>query len=80
MRKVTCEQLDGDYTQSYSAKTFQEIAELSKVHRKKMYHTKDAPNLEAMNKMVELMKSPDKIKKWFIEKEVYFNSLVQDEC
>jgi len=75
MKTMTCKQLGGACDKVFSAKTFKEIAELSKNHGTEMYHANDTPHIEAMNDMMELMKSPDAMMIWFKEKENEFNAL-----
>ena len=74
MKTMTCKQLGGSCDKTFSANTFEEVAELSKEHGAEMYHAKDAPHMEAMNKMMELMKSPDGMMAWFEEKEAAFKA------
>lgn len=78
MKTMTCKQLGGTCDKTFSANTFEEMAELSKKHGTEMYHSKDAPHMEAMSKMMELMKSPDAMMAWFQEKEAAFNALSED--
>ncbi len=78
MKSMTCKQLGGACDKIFSANTFEEMAELSKQHGTEMYHAKDGPHMEAMNKMMELMKSPDSMMAWFQEKEATFNALPED--
>ncbi len=75
MKKMTCKELGGACDLVFEAETFEEIAELSKKHGTEMFHKKDAPHLEAMNAMQELMKSPEKMKAWFDNKRKEFNAL-----
>lgn len=72
---MTCKQLGGACDLEFQANTFDEIAQLSKQHGTKMFQIKDAPHLQAMNEMRELMKSPEDMKKWFDGKREKFNSL-----
>ncbi|MDB4534281.1 DUF1059 domain-containing protein [Vicingaceae bacterium] len=78
MKTMTCKQLGGACNKTFSANSFEAIAELSKQHGTEMFHAKDAPHMEAMNKMMELMKSPEAMMAWFDEKESTFNALAED--
>jgi hypothetical protein len=78
MKKMSCKQLGGACDKTFSANTFKEMAELSKQHGAEMFQAKDALHMEAMNKMMELMKSPEAMRTWFDEKEAIFNDLVED--
>ena len=79
MKTMTYNQLGGACDKSFSANTFEEMAELSKQHGTEMFQAKDAPHMEAMNKMMELMKSPDAMMAWFDEKDAAFNALPEDQ-
>lgn len=72
---MTCNQLGGACELEFKAETFEEIAALSKQHGTEMFHAKDKPHLDAMDKMRELMQSPDKMKAWFDNKRALFESL-----
>ena len=78
MKTMTCKELGGACDKSFSANSFKEIAELSKAHGTKMYQANDAPHIEAMRKMMELMKSPNAMTAWFQQKEAEFNALSED--
>jgi len=72
---MTCMQLGGACDKVFQAETFEEIAQLSKEHGTEMYKTQDAAHLEAMGKMQELMKSPESMQKWFMNKKAEFEAL-----
>ena len=55
MKTMTCKQLGGACDKQFQANTFDEIAELSKLHAMQMYHKQDAHHLEAMAKIQEMM-------------------------
>ena len=76
---MTCKQLGGACDKIFQANTFEEMAELSKKHGMEMFQTSDEPHLKAMNKMRELMKSPDAMSEWFENKRKQFNALPNGE-
>ena len=78
MKKMTCKELGGACDQEFSASTFEEMAELSKAHGMEMFQKGDKAHLNAMNKMQELMKSPDAMHKWFNDKRAIFDSLPEE--
>ena len=78
MKSMTCQQLGGACDKVFQAETFEEIAELSKKHGTEMFQIKDEAHLVAMNKMRELMKSPDAMKEWFDNKRKEFDALPSD--
>ncbi len=75
MKTMTCKQLGGACAKEFHAKTFEEIAELSKKHAMEMFQKGDEAHLAAMNEMRELMKSSDAMTKWFEKKKSEFNAL-----
>ncbi len=75
MKSMTCKQLGGACDKIFQAETFEEIAQLSKQHGTEMFKTQDAAHMEAMGKMQELMKTPDAMQKWFMDKKAEFEAL-----
>ena len=75
MKAMKCIDLGGACDKEFSANSFQEMAELSKAHAMEMMAVSDAPHLEAMNKMREMMGTPDAMQNWFESKREEFNSL-----
>ena len=75
MKIMTCKQLGGACDEEFQAETFEEMAELSKQHGMKMHQEQHAAHLEAMEKMQDLMKNPEKMSKWFESKRQEFEDL-----
>lgn len=75
MKTMTCKELGGACEKSFTASTFDEIAELSKQHGKEMFQEKDSAHLDAMNAMRELMQDPALMKAWFENKLREFDAL-----
>ena len=55
MKTMTCKQLEGACDESFSAETFEEIAEMSKRHGVEMFQKRDEEHLKAMEAMENLM-------------------------
>ena len=72
---MTCKQLGGVCDKEFYASTFEEIAEISKKHGIEMYKKGDAKHLKAMQGMMEIMKDPKAMKKWFENKRKEFDTL-----
>ncbi len=72
---MTCNQLGGACDKEFHAESFEEMAEMSKKHSITMIQKGDEHHLEAMNKMKELMKSPEAMNEWFENKRKEFNDL-----
>ncbi len=75
---MTCKQLGGACDEIFHAETFGEMAALSKKHGAEMFKIQDAAHMEAMRKMQELMKSPESMQKWFMDKKAEFEALPKD--
>jgi len=78
MKTMSCTQLGGACDKEFRANTFDEMAQLSQQHGMEMHKQQDAPHLEAMQKMQELMKDPVKMQEWFGSKKAEFDSLPED--
>ena len=78
MKTMTCEQLGGACNETFSANSFDEMAEMSKKHGMEMFQKGDEAHLNAMNEMKELMNSPDAMKTWFDNKRKEFEMLPVD--
>lgn len=79
MKTMTCKQLGGACDKEFHAKTFQEMAELSKKHGTEMFKKGDAKHLKAMQKMRGLMKDPKAMSQWFESKRKEFDRLPEDK-
>ena len=75
MKIMTCKQLGGACDIEFQAATFEEIAELSKKHGMEMFQAGDEGHLHAMQKMKDLMKTPDAMNQWFESKRKEFELL-----
>jgi len=78
MKTMTCKQLGGACSKEFKANTFEEMAEMSKKHGLEMFQIGDKEHLKAMDKMQELMQSPENMKAWFENKRQEFEALPED--
>ena len=78
MKTMTCKQLGGACEKQFQANSFEEIAELSKLHGMEMFQKQDAEHLEEMSKISELMKQPQAMQNWFEAKKKEFDALAED--
>ncbi|MDB1125773.1 DUF1059 domain-containing protein [Vibrio algarum] len=78
MKTMTCKQLGGACDKTFSANTFDELAELSKQHGMEMFQQQDAEHLEAMARIQKLMQDPEAMKAWFDSKRTEFEQLQPD--
>lgn len=75
MKTMTCMQLGGACDKTFTAATFEEMAELSKQHGTEMFKAGDEAHLKAMGKMRELMHEEGAMQKWMDEKIKEFEAL-----
>ena len=78
MKTMTCNQLGGACDKEFHAKTFEEMAELSKQHGMEMFEKGDSEHIKVMKEMMELMKDPEAMKEWFEGKQREFDALPED--
>ena len=78
MKTMTCKQLGGACDKTFTANTFDEMAELSKAHGMEMFQAGDETHLKAMNEMQPLMQKPNDMQDWFNNKRKEFEQLVSD--
>jgi hypothetical protein len=55
MKTLTCRQPGGARVKAFHAGSFEEIAEMSKLHGMEIFQQKDAAHLKAIHEMQELM-------------------------
>ncbi len=79
MKTMTCKQLGGVCDLEFHANTFEEMAEMSKKHGMEMFGKNDKPHLDAMNKMKDLMKTPDDMMTWFDNRRKEFDALPENK-
>ena len=63
---------------TFSAETFEEMAELSKARGMEMFQKQDPDHLAAMEKMKGLMEDPEGMFKWMEAKRAAFEALPED--
>lgn len=78
MKTMTCNQLAGACDKTFSAETFEEMAELSKQHGMEMFQAQDEAHLKAMSEMQTLMSKPGAMEEWFEAKRQEFEALAED--
>jgi len=74
MKSMTCAQLGGACSLAFFGVTFDELAAQSQRHGKLMMEANDAPHLEAMHSMMELMKS-GQFEAWMARRRAEFEAL-----
>lgn len=75
MKTMNCKQLGGACDKEFHAKSFDEIAEMSKQHCMEMLQKNDEAHLKAMNEMQQLMQKPEAMSEWFESKRKEFEAL-----
>jgi hypothetical protein len=79
MKTMTCKQLGGACDHKLSAKTFAEMAALSRKHSMEMLSRGDRAHREAMNEMQKTMGSPDSMARWMEDRRMEFEKLPEDK-
>ena len=80
MKTMNCKQLGGPETcdKEFHAKTFEEMAQLSKEHGMEMFQNGDEEHIKVMNKMKENMNDPDDMKDYMDTKKNIFDELPEE--
>lgn len=78
MKTMTCRQLGGACDLAFQADTFEAMGELSRQHAMDMQKQQDAPHLQAMQEMGELMQDPEAMSRWFDARRKEFDDLAED--
>jgi hypothetical protein len=71
---MTCPQLGGAWDLAITGETFKEVARLSQNHGTEMFAANDPSHIEAMNKMMEIMKLGE-MDLWMNERQAEFDRL-----
>lgn len=74
MKAMSCKQLGGACDVLFQAETFEEIAQKSQTHGREMFARNEPAHMEAMGKMMELMKSPEHMQEWMTAKKAEFEA------
>lgn len=72
MKTMTCTQMGGACDKTFSAETFEEMAELSKQHGMEMFQQGDEAHLKVMAEMREMMQKPGAMETYMAEKMKLF--------
>jgi len=79
MKTMTCKQLGGACDKEFHAKTFEEMAEMSKKHGMEMFEKGDEEHIKVMNDMKELMNDPEAMKEWMERKKKEYDALPPED-
>lgn len=78
MKTMTCKQLGGACDETFSANTFEEMADLSKQHGMEMFQKGDEAHLKVMGEMKAMMEKPGAMEEWFAAKRKQFEDQAED--
>jgi predicted small metal-binding protein len=78
MKTMTCRQLGGACDLAFHGSSFEEMEAQIKSHGMEMFKNGDKAHLAAMQKMKNLMTTPDAMKEWFDDKRKEFEALPED--
>ena len=75
LKSMTCNQLGGACDIVFTGNSFDDLAQQSQNHGKDMFGANDAAHMEAMGKMMELMKTEGAMEAWMSERKAEFDAL-----
>ena len=75
---MTCKQMGGACDETFSAETFEEMAELSKAHGMDMMQKQDAAHLAIMAGMKAVMEKPGGMEEYMAQKRRDFDEWPDD--
>jgi hypothetical protein len=75
MKTMTCKELGGACSQTFTAETFDELAMMVSKHARDLVQQGDAAHIQAMNEVRKNMTSPEAINVWMDDKRKAFNAL-----
>lgn len=78
MKTMSCKQLGGACDKEFHANSFEEIAEMSKMHGMEMFQKQDVEHLKAIGEIQALMQKPGAMQDWFDGKKKEFEALPED--
>lgn len=78
MKTMTCKQMGGACDETFSAETFEEMAELSKAHGMEMMQKQDPAHLKIMGEMKAIMDKPGAMEEYIAEKRKAFDEAPND--
>ena len=78
MKTMTCKQLGGACDLAFTAATFEELVQKSKMHGMDMFQKQDPEHLGAMAKVQALMANPQAMQAFMDEKRAQFDALPED--
>ena len=78
MKTMTCKQMGGACEETFSAETFEDMAELSKAHGMAMFQKQDAAHLAIMAEMKSMMEKPGAMEEYMANKRREFDTAPED--
>ena len=72
MKTMTCKQMGGACDETFSAETFDEMAELSKQHGMQMLQQGDEAHMKIMGELAVMMQTPGALETFMEEKKKMF--------
>ena len=78
MKTMSCKQLGGGCDTKFQANTFEELAEMSKLHGMEMFQKNDSAHLDAIKDTLQRMQQPEAMAAWIESKRKEFDALSED--
>lgn len=78
MKTMSCKQLGGGCEKQFQANTFEELADMSKLHGMDMFQKNDSAHLGAISEMLQRMQNPEAMATWLDSKRKEFDAQPED--
>ncbi|GIU48218.1 MULTISPECIES: hypothetical protein [Shewanella] len=78
MKTMTCKQLGGACDERFKADTFEDMAQLSKLHGMAMFQQQEPAHMKVMAEMSHLMQDPAAMQAFMDDKRKQFDALPND--
>ena len=79
MKTMTCRQMGGACDKTFTAETFEEMVDLSKLHGMEMFQKQDSAHLAVMNEMKSIMEKPGGMDEYMAKKRREFEAFPEDK-
>lgn len=78
MKSMNCNQLGGACEKIFTGNSFEELAQQSQMHAHEMMGSNDPAHMQAMGRMMDMMKTDGAVEDWMSERRKEFEALPAD--
>jgi len=75
MKSMSCNHLGGACETIFTGETFEDLAGQSQAHAQEMMKVNDSTHMQAMGRMMELMKTDGAVENWMAQRRKEFEAL-----